>query len=101
SRTPNSMHRGLQSARSLSPEERAVVEMFERDEELRTYEKLIRDSRQRKHYTDLGGFLTLGDGTKDDVERTAAPVAQPIGVAASPEIACEAIVCVAAGWSRR
>ena len=35
------------------------------------------------------------------VERTAAPVAQPIGVAASPEIACEAIVCVAAGGSRR
>jgi hypothetical protein len=36
-----------------------------------------------------------------EVERTAAPVAQPIGMAASPEIACEAIVCVAAGWSRR
>jgi len=36
-----------------------------------------------------------------EVERTAAPVAQPIGVAASPEIACEAIVCVAAGGSRR
>src|SRR5215469_14997337 len=35
------------------------------------------------------------------VERTAAPVAQPIGVAASPETACEGIVCVAAGWSRR
>src|SRR5215472_8889225 len=38
---------------------------------------------------------------RSPVERTAAPVAQPIGVAASPEIACEAIVCVAAGWFRR
>jgi len=41
------------------------------------------------------------DSVKTDVERTAAPVAQPIGLAASPEIACEAIVCVAAGWFRR
>jgi len=41
-------------------------------------------------------FLTV-----NPVERTAAPVAQPRGVAASAETACEAIVCVAAGWFRR
>src|SRR5262249_29420670 len=45
--------------------------------------------------------LQTHDGETVAVERTAAPVAQPIGVAASPEIACEAIVCIAAGWSRR
>ena len=52
----------------------------------------------------LDNFLDrafLGDSLATIVERTAAPVAQPIGVAASPEIACEAIVCVAAGGSRR
>ena len=40
-------------------------------------------------YQDAALALGVPIGT---VERTAAPVAQPIGVAASPEIACEAIV---------
>src|SRR5215472_15476431 len=44
--------------------------------------------------TCMGVFLS-------SVERTAAPVAQTIGLAASLEIACEALVCVAAGWFRR
>src|SRR5215472_15030057 len=57
----------------------------------------------RRHFSRRSavGEWSRGARSMPRVERTAAPVAQPRGVAASPEIACEAIVCVATGWFRR
>ena len=65
---------------------------------------VLRHSDPDDYYQTSSGcasFAAMSLPVEDMVERTAAPVAQPIGVAASPEIACEAIVCIAAGWSRR
>lgn len=46
-------------------DEDALIDMFERDEQDRLYERLISNRAMREHYNDLGGFVRLEDGTQE------------------------------------